>query len=147
MTHHLNVAVRREIAARWCALAEKRLQYLTELFESGRWRRFHSEFAFLENLREAKAAVETWRALSGRPIAQKAEPPRLFNGERRPQPLPLTSAPSIEASLPDEGGAEQAQSAAVIDFAALERALNVATPPPFDLATIEKRYPLLRNAL
>ena len=66
MTHRLDVAQRRNTVARWCALAEQRLEHLTELFETGRWRRYHSEVAFLENIREAKAAVETWRDLSSR---------------------------------------------------------------------------------
>ena len=64
MTHQLDVARGRDVVARWCALAEARLEHLTELFESGRWRRYHSERAFLENIQEAKAAVETWRDLS-----------------------------------------------------------------------------------
>ena len=63
MTHRIDVARGRDIVARWSALAERRLDYLTELFETGRWRRFHSEVAFLENIQEAKAAVETWRDL------------------------------------------------------------------------------------
>src|SRR5262249_36764320 len=63
MAHRLDVAGSRELVARWCALAEQRLQYLTEMFESGRWRRYHSERAFLENIKEAKRAVETWRCL------------------------------------------------------------------------------------
>ena len=66
MTHRLDVARGRDIVARWCALAEQRLEYLTELFETGRWRRFHSELAFLENIQEAKTAVEIWRELSTR---------------------------------------------------------------------------------
>src|SRR4030088_216672 len=64
MTHRLDVARGRGVVARWCALAEQRLEYLTELFETGRWRRYHSELTFLENIREAKAAVEIWRDLS-----------------------------------------------------------------------------------
>jgi uncharacterized repeat protein (TIGR03809 family) len=64
MTHQLDVARGRDVVARWCALAEARLEHLTELFETGRWRRFHSEHAFLENIQEAKAAVEAWRNLS-----------------------------------------------------------------------------------
>src|SRR5271170_2618987 len=63
MTYRSDVTRGRNVVARWCALAERRLEYLTELFETGRWRRFHSETAFLENIREAKAAVETWRDL------------------------------------------------------------------------------------
>src|ERR1700753_4045811 len=64
MTQRSDVARGRDVLARWCALAEQRLEYLTELFESGRWRRFHGEVAFLENIREAKAAVEAWPELS-----------------------------------------------------------------------------------
>src|SRR3954463_8730553 len=66
MTHQLDVARSREIIARWCMLAEQRLEYLTELFETGRWRRYHSELSFLENIQEAKTAVETWRSLATR---------------------------------------------------------------------------------
>ena len=63
MTHRADVARGRDIVARWCTLAEQRLEYLTELFETGRWRRFHSELGFLENIQEARTAVETWRGL------------------------------------------------------------------------------------
>src|ERR1700682_980871 len=66
MRHRFDVARGRDIVTRWCALAEQRLEYLTELFETGRWRRFHSELAFLENIQEAKTAVEIWRDLSMR---------------------------------------------------------------------------------
>lgn len=64
MTHRQSAAAGREIAARWCALAEQRLEHLSEMFETGRWRRYHSEIAFLENIQEAKLAVQTWRALA-----------------------------------------------------------------------------------
>src|ERR1700710_2769791 len=64
MTHLGDGARGRDTVARWCNLAERRLEYLTDLFETGRWRRFHSERAFLENIREAKAAVELWRGLA-----------------------------------------------------------------------------------
>ena len=47
MTDRLDKAGGRDILARGCLLAEQRLQYLTELFETGRWRRYHSEAAFL----------------------------------------------------------------------------------------------------
>ncbi len=71
MTHRQDVARGRDIVARWCNLAERRLDHLTELFESGRWRRYHSETAFLENIREAKAAVETWRNLLTREASRE----------------------------------------------------------------------------
>jgi uncharacterized repeat protein (TIGR03809 family) len=55
-----------DVLNRWCVLAEQRLDFLIELYESGRWRRYHSENAFMENLREAKTVVEVWRMLSRR---------------------------------------------------------------------------------
>ncbi len=77
MTHRQefirDAAAGRDIAARWCALAEQRLQHLSEMFETGRWRRYHSEIAFLENIQEAKRAVQTWRALAtGGDVAEAA---------------------------------------------------------------------------
>jgi uncharacterized repeat protein (TIGR03809 family) len=76
MTHRLDAARGRDIVARWCALAERRLEHLTELFETGRWRRYHTERAFLENIREAKAAVELWRDLSLREASLNKEASR-----------------------------------------------------------------------
>ncbi|MGY3239352.1 putative repeat protein (TIGR03809 family) [Bradyrhizobium sp. USDA 4472] len=73
MTHRQSTAVDRDLAARWCVLAEQRLEHLSEMFETGRWRRYHSELAFLENIQEAKRAVQTWRALaSGGDVAAAA---------------------------------------------------------------------------
>ena len=43
------------------------------MFETGRWRRYHSELAFLENIQEAKRAVQTWRAIAtGEDVAAAA---------------------------------------------------------------------------
>src|SRR3954462_5765283 len=68
MTHRQeairDVAIGRDVAARWCALAEQRLGHLSEMFQTARWRRYHSEIAVLENLQEAKLAVQPWRALT-----------------------------------------------------------------------------------
>jgi uncharacterized repeat protein (TIGR03809 family) len=67
------MACSRDVAARWCALAEQRLEHLSEMFETGRWRRYHSEIAFLENIQEAKRAVQTWRAIvAGEDVAAAA---------------------------------------------------------------------------
>jgi len=64
MIHRQDETCSRELAARWCALAERRLKYLIAMFESGRWRRYHRKAEFLENLEEARRAVEAWRALA-----------------------------------------------------------------------------------
>jgi uncharacterized repeat protein (TIGR03809 family) len=164
MTHRLGVARGRDVVARWCNLAEQRLEYLTELFETGRWRRFHSEVAFLENIREAKSAVETWRNLSMREASfdnsavdmswlshTQAALPRVDRlrdqPERRPPPpvvIPAELPPPPDVSMsadPAQVVSDQAPSAPAMDTPALDE-----VPPP-TLETIAQRYPLLRNAL
>lgn len=158
MTHRLDVARGRDIVARWCSLAEQRLEYLTELFETGRWRRFHSERDFLENIQEAKAAVETWRDLLlreasrnntaidvswlGRPRTALPRDEGWRGPVRLRQPA-LTEIPVEQPSrspivlVSDTAGAEDALSAKAIGDSAAK-----LTP-----AAIAERYPLLRNAL
>ena len=148
MTHRNDAAG--TVLDRWRVLAEQRLEHLTELFESGRWRRYHSERTFLENIREAKEAVETWRSLAApKPVAPRVAWPapapavQLRKIERaamaapKPVELPVVAATKIAPSLEETA-------APVIDMLALERALEV---PALDFAAIEQRYPLLRNAL
>src|ERR1700722_16269524 len=112
MTYRSDVTRGRNVVARWCALAERRLEYLTELFETGRWRRFHSEIAFLENIREAKSAVELWRDLSTREAspdnnavdlawlatANAALPRKELPRKDRPRETPRVSAPPLRFS-------------------------------------------------
>jgi hypothetical protein len=139
MTHHLDVACGHLLAARWQHLAEQRLDYLTELFESGRWRRYYSERAFLENIQEAKTAVGTWRRLSRGPaeldhVVENLEPGRML----------ATPEAAIGAGLVSSDDAPSVQ---VIDLLALEQALNEPLELAFDTAAIEQRYPQLRHTL
>ena len=46
-------------APRGLALAERRLAYLAELYDSGRWRRFHGDADFLLMVRDAQTAVKS----------------------------------------------------------------------------------------
>lgn len=64
MTHQSEATLGRNIVTRWRLLAERRLVYLTELRDSGRWRRFYTEAALAENIREAEVAVEAWSLLA-----------------------------------------------------------------------------------
>jgi len=163
MTHRLNVTDSRDVVARWCNLAEQRLEYLTELFETGRWRRFHSELAFLENIQEAKTAVETWRSLSMRetpPDNSAVDMSWLGHTQTalpraetmRDQPDRLASPPveiATELAPPDVSIAAEPVHVAS-DEAPSAPAMDA---PPLDdgheptLDAIAQRYPLLRNAL
>jgi uncharacterized repeat protein (TIGR03809 family) len=167
MTHHVDVARGRDIVARWCNLAEQRLDYLTELFETGRWRRFHSEQEFLENIQEAKAAVEIWRNLEIReasldntaidlswlgrersnlprsgytpaPIQRLQPLPVQIPAEPAPRDIPGDVLIALESVLADSAEAASVSDAPELDHLA---------PPPVDLDAIQQRYPLLRNAL
>ena len=165
MTHRLDVARGRDVVARWCDLAERRLEYLTELFETGRWRRFHSEVAFLENIQEAKSAVETWRALSMREASPdnsavdmswlrntQSALPRVERRRDQPDQRPpsrmeiaaeLPPPPDVSASAESAHVvSDEAPSAPAMDAPALDDDVPVPT-----LDAIALRYPLLRNAL
>ena len=159
MTNRIDVA-RGDNVARWCALAEQRLEYLTELFETGRWRRYHSELDFLENIREAKQAVGVWHDLLTRQACRnnpaidiashrrnRAPPPDDDDLPNRPiwlqpqPPLISTVAPPSEVSM-----AAEAESVASNE-APCEPAIDDAREPTLDIATMQERYPLLRNAM
>jgi uncharacterized repeat protein (TIGR03809 family) len=173
MTNRTDVARGRDIVARWSALAEQRLDYLTELFETGRWRRYHSESAFLENIREAKDAVETWRGL----LNSEATPDNLpvdlsWLGRRSSVPLakrevPMEQAPAIAPRLAELAVAPPVS---VMPLASAVAAMVEPEPQPepmlaldlvettdestlqqtlaltLDIVAMADRYPLLRNA-
>ena len=157
MTHRLGVAGGHDLVARWCVLAEQRLEYLTEMFESGRWRRYYSELAFLENIREAKVAVETWRGLSApasikglSAVAVSLSAPGEAPRQRRVEFQATAPAPEPfeipEAAPADPASSDDVPSEPGIDMLALECALDIPDAS-FDMSVIEQRYPLLRNTL
>jgi uncharacterized repeat protein (TIGR03809 family) len=149
-----NDAAHPDVLGRWRMLAEQRLEYLTHLFESGRWRRYYGELAFLENIREAKVAVETWRGLSTadampeHPVMRVTWP----DAKAPPRPRATSRAPAIAvppvevpvAAEPDPVAANNAP--ATVDMLALEQALDTVEQV-LDVGAIEQRYPLLRNTL
>ena len=184
MTDRKDTARGRDILDRWCALAEQRLEYLTELFESGRWRRYHSEASFLDNIREAKTAVATWRELAVREASRDNLPvdiswlghsrgtlsgSRPPHGADRPQlrlPEIMAAPPLSDVSLPGESGLHRPDtgfSGPPSDASGepdptdqelksalkspLEPSLDQPSVPTLDLAAIQQRYPLLRNAV
>ena len=154
----------RDTVARWCALAEQRLEYLTELFETGCWRRFHSELAFLENIQEAKTAVEIWRDLSLREASRDhssvdiawlgrtgtAMPCRvtwLDPGHRmQPRAAAADNPPTSIVSIVPETDSHCSNEVRSYEVPSLP-ATKDASEPRSDMAAIAERYPLLRIAL
>jgi uncharacterized repeat protein (TIGR03809 family) len=169
MAQRVDAARGQEILDRWCALAEQRLEHLTELFETGRWRRYHSELSFLENIQDAKKAVETWRSLATREASldnsavdiswlnsPKPVPPRRnpLSGYYAPPPprrAELRIVPEIvEAPIAPQMREEISES--VVQAAVPEQTVSPAPviddnwQQALDLTAMQERYPLLRNA-
>ncbi|HKU07398.1 MAG TPA: TIGR03809 family protein [Bradyrhizobium sp.] len=166
MTDRTDVARGRDIVARWSALAEQRLDYLTELFETGRWRRYHSERDFLENIREAKSAVETWRGMLHAEATLNNRPVDLsWLGRRSSVPpmrrdLPTAPIPSIAPKLAEHSVAPPVSVVPALpatpepepvlvldpvetpDDGALDKTLALT----LDIVAMAERYPLLHNA-
>jgi uncharacterized repeat protein (TIGR03809 family) len=168
MTNRLDAARGRDIVARWCNLAEQRLEHLTELFESGRWRRYHSEQAFLENIQEAKKAVETWRDLLAREdiavdIARLSQRIVMNARGHTPPPQTVSLAPRSAPAPVERARPVFPPAAETIHLAASEApvlAVNASALPQaadasaddgseqlLDVTLMQRRYPSLRNAL
>jgi uncharacterized repeat protein (TIGR03809 family) len=166
MTQRPDVARGREIIARWCSLAERRLDYLTKLYETGRWRRYHSERAFLENIQEAKAAVETWRDILTREASRdnvKIDVSWLGRkalGTAAVLPEAALVSPEISRSVfaaisqAIDVSAREKPSEPAIEVRPTEPELKPAVEPerdPINLALnvlgVHNRYPSLRNVM
>jgi uncharacterized repeat protein (TIGR03809 family) len=153
----MDIAKGREIVARWHHLAEQRLKYLTELFDTGRWRRFHTEAAFLENIREAKIAVETWRNILSSEASRDNQAIDLSWLGRGRTTLPLNEFRRDRVALPRiaEIPIEPAQEISILpenddvvsETASAESLREETFAAVADIATIAARYPLLRNTL
>ncbi|MEW6768541.1 MAG: TIGR03809 family protein [Pseudomonadota bacterium] len=54
----------RTLVARWRILAQRRLDHLVDLYQSGRWKLYHQEGEFLAMVQEARSALKAWEALA-----------------------------------------------------------------------------------
>jgi uncharacterized repeat protein (TIGR03809 family) len=155
MTHIPDAARHRDVVARWCALAERRLQYLTELFDSGRWRRYYSERAFIETVREATAVVAFWRDLAGLEpaktnssldIAARVQPRSALTQAQTAFPdIRSPTAHTARADVPVREPALLPMQAPVT--APRLRLPRASVETRVDDNAVVERYPILRNAL
>lgn len=49
---------------RWRILAQRRLDYLVELYQNGRWKLYYTEANFLETIQEARVNLKVWQKLA-----------------------------------------------------------------------------------
>jgi uncharacterized repeat protein (TIGR03809 family) len=64
----------KKIALKWHDLAERRLDYYTELYRSGRWRHYYTQERFAIRMLEVIDIAKTWRELAGLPREKRPEP-------------------------------------------------------------------------
>ena len=153
----------RALVERWCALAEQRLEYLTELFDTGRWRRFFTEVEFLENIHDARAAVDSWREL----LARDSDSPGAqslawlgYNPHLPPRPIfylsdktaldPPVRLPRLGSPSPSIAPDQPVTPVLKLVEAAPEEAAEIVDDVPawqhaLDPVQLEQRYPLLRK--
>jgi hypothetical protein len=146
------IALPRYIFRRGCALAEGRLAYLTELFESGRWRRFHSEIDFLNNIQEAREAVDRWRAFMVDETAIPAVMPWSAAAPVEPEPDFSLSLIYETPLAPPQMAAVEAQPVAWPPLRPEPQRAAVVTPADLNWQRPEpqalgERYPMLRAAM
>ena len=66
------------VTRQWHDLAERRLAYFTELYRSGRWRRYYQQEQFALRMLDVIRAARAWRDLARhakteRPVAQNKD--------------------------------------------------------------------------
>lgn len=69
MTEAMQRPVYAELTEKWRSLAARRRAYFVHLYESGRWRLYYSEEAFIVAIREVVAVAQAWDDLAYRNAA------------------------------------------------------------------------------
>lgn len=64
-----------QIALKWHDLAQRRLDYYTELYRSGRWRHYYTQERFAVRMLDVINGARKWRELAGLPQTEPAERP------------------------------------------------------------------------
>lgn len=88
----------RSVVVRWRLLAERRLNYLISLYETGRWKVYYQEPDFLKAVQEARAALKTWEQLAPPdPVQDKPAEVAVAQAENMPVlPSPFTQMSSTD---------------------------------------------------
>jgi uncharacterized repeat protein (TIGR03809 family) len=115
---------------RWRVLAEQRLEHMTVLYESGRWRRYFSEEQFIAVIRETRTAVEAWRRI----VPQQERVAQMFAMADERSPVAIEPRfPALATADPRPLIVSEPQPAAfaMVDARPLVAAEPSPPPPPF----------------
>jgi uncharacterized repeat protein (TIGR03809 family) len=67
----------KQIAQKWHDLAERRLDYYTQLYRSGRWRHYYTQERFAMRMLDVIEGAKRWRSLAGVPRPERPASPAL----------------------------------------------------------------------
>lgn len=73
-----------EIAQKWHDLAQRRLDYYTELYRSGRWKHYYTQERFAVRMLDVIGAAKKWRDLAGLPKPERPAKPDRRDDNLRP---------------------------------------------------------------
>lgn len=74
------------IAQRWRDLAERRRAHFTELYESGRWKKYYSEDGLLLRMREVVSTADGWGMIASCFAQEAAARPEPAQSEAAEKP-------------------------------------------------------------
>lgn len=95
MTTSFDASRYQQALERWRALAERRLEHMTALYESGRWRRYYTEERFMRIILDTRAAAAAWGQLAPKEEAA----PQLEALMREGNPAGTDTRPSPSSTL------------------------------------------------
>ena len=123
--------------SRWRKLAEQRLEHITDLFATGRWRRYYNEPDFIEIVRQTKEAAAAWRRLDVPPLeTPMPRRPSLSFAFEAKTPAKPSSAPELGVVgllAPHVKLEELLEETELVSVAAVaERRPTLRLPSPFE---------------
>ena len=120
-----------QIAQKWHDLAQRRLDYYTELYRSGRWRMYYTQDRFAIRMLDVINAAKQWRELAGVSLLEQAEQPSSLESTSVLQPTGSLEQPSqLEVLNQLEAAAPLEEAARLAEVARLDEADQPAQPAP-----------------
>lgn len=97
MDHRIGTLRTEEIARKWLALAERRLQYLDELYRTGRYQKFFTEQNLLAVRKATERTAREWASLL---------PPLMSAPEATVTPAQHPLEPVVARARPEDAAGE-----------------------------------------
>jgi uncharacterized repeat protein (TIGR03809 family) len=120
-----------QIAQKWHDLAQRRLDYYTELYRSGRWQLYYTQDRFAIRMLDVINAAKQWRELAGAaPPEQPVQPSLLESTGSLEQPSQLELLNQLEEAAPLEEAARLAEAARMEDATQVDESSQPEPPDP-----------------